>query len=165
MAAAGFLVAVVAFVLRFGFGFGFRPLLYAVMLLVLAGVVLIGVGFLGETVAGTRDEIRALDAGEDGAVWMLRKIDDTRLGLFRRGPGGRQPERRKPKLAKGLRPLTLNEEFVRGSSQSSIWVSQTNRNLRCKGRWAFIAAEASCQSCLTAVSLSHQQRVQGSFWC
>jgi predicted tellurium resistance membrane protein TerC len=58
--AAGLLVAIVAFVLRFGFDLGFRPLLYAVMLLVLSGIVLIGVGFLGETVAGTRDEIRAL---------------------------------------------------------------------------------------------------------
>jgi glycosyltransferase involved in cell wall biosynthesis len=58
--AAGLLVGIVAFVLRFGFGMGFRPLLYAVMLLVLSGIMLIGVGFLGETVAGTRDEIRAL---------------------------------------------------------------------------------------------------------
>jgi len=65
LATLGFLVGIVAFVLRFGFGFGFRPLLYAVMLLVLSGVVLIGVGFLGETVAGTRDEIRALTRAVD----------------------------------------------------------------------------------------------------
>ncbi len=60
LVAGGFLVGVVAFVLRFGFNEGFRPLLYAVMLLVISGIVLFGVGFLGETVAGTREEIRAL---------------------------------------------------------------------------------------------------------
>lgn len=60
LVAAGLLVAVVAFVLRFGFNQGFRPLLYAVMLLIISGIVLFGVGFLGETVASTREEIRAL---------------------------------------------------------------------------------------------------------
>ena len=60
LVAAGVLIGVVAFVLRFGFNEGFRPLLYAVMLLVISGVVLFGVGFLGETVAGTREEVRAL---------------------------------------------------------------------------------------------------------
>ncbi len=60
LVAAGFLLGIVAFVLRFGFNQGFRPLLYAVMLLVISGIVLFGVGFLGETVAGTREEIRAL---------------------------------------------------------------------------------------------------------
>jgi glycosyltransferase involved in cell wall biosynthesis len=60
LVAAGGLVGVVAFVLRFGFNQGFRPLLYAVMLLVISGIVLFGVGFLGETVAGTREETRAL---------------------------------------------------------------------------------------------------------
>ena len=57
---AGILLGVVAFVLRFGFNEGFRPLLYAVMLLVISGIVLFGVGFLGETVASTREEIRTL---------------------------------------------------------------------------------------------------------
>ena len=60
LVAAGGLVGIVAFVLRFGFDLGFRPLLYAVMLLVISGFVLFGVGFLGETVAGTREETRAL---------------------------------------------------------------------------------------------------------
>jgi glycosyltransferase involved in cell wall biosynthesis len=60
LVAAGVLLGVVAFVLRFGFNEGFRPLLYAVMLLVISGVVLFGVGFLGETVAATREEVRAL---------------------------------------------------------------------------------------------------------
>lgn len=58
--ASGLVVGIVAFVLRFGFNQGFRPLLYAVMLLVISGIALFGVGFVGEMVAGTRDEIRSL---------------------------------------------------------------------------------------------------------
>jgi glycosyltransferase involved in cell wall biosynthesis len=73
--AAGLLVAVVAFLLRFGFDLGFRPLLYAVMLLVLSGIVLIGVGFLGETVAGTRDEIRALTRAVEQLNRSLERRD------------------------------------------------------------------------------------------
>lgn len=73
--AAGFLVGIVAFVLRFGFDLGFRPLLYAVMLLVLAGIVLIGVGFLGETVAGTRDEIRSLSRAVEQLNRNLERRD------------------------------------------------------------------------------------------
>jgi glycosyltransferase involved in cell wall biosynthesis len=69
LVAAGGLVGIVAFVLRFGFAQGFRPLLYAVMLLVISGIVLFGVGFLGETVAGTREEVRALAR----AVALLRQ--------------------------------------------------------------------------------------------
>ncbi len=65
LVAAGLLLGIVAFVLRFGFGQGFRPLLYAVMLLVISGIVLFGVGFLGETVAATREEIRALGRAVD----------------------------------------------------------------------------------------------------
>lgn len=73
--AAGFLVGLAAFVLRFGFGLGFRPLLYAVMLLVLSGIVLIGVGFLGETVAGTRDEIRSLSRAVEQLNRTLERRD------------------------------------------------------------------------------------------
>jgi hypothetical protein len=51
---------VVAFVLRFGFGLGFRPLLYLVLVLVLGGLALFGVGFLGELLAGSREELRVL---------------------------------------------------------------------------------------------------------
>jgi len=73
--AAGFLVGIVAFVLRFGFDLGFRPLLYAVMLLMLSGIVLIGVGFLGETVAGTRDEVRALSRAVEQLSQSLERRD------------------------------------------------------------------------------------------
>jgi glycosyltransferase involved in cell wall biosynthesis len=56
----GFLVGLTALILRFGFGIGFRPLLDLVMVLVICGVALFGFGFIGEMVAGLRDETAAL---------------------------------------------------------------------------------------------------------
>lgn len=56
----GFLAGVAAFVLRFAFGYGFRPLLYLVITLVVSGIALFGFGFVGEMIAGTREEMRAL---------------------------------------------------------------------------------------------------------
>ena len=56
----GFLVGVVALVMRFGFGYGFRPLLDLVMVLVVSGIALFGFGFVGELLANLREEIRAL---------------------------------------------------------------------------------------------------------
>lgn len=58
----GFLVGVAALVLRFGYGYGFRPLLDLVMVLVISGIALFGFGFVGEMLAGTREEIRSLAA-------------------------------------------------------------------------------------------------------
>lgn len=55
----GLLTGLVALWLRFVEGFGFRPLLYLVILLVTVGVLLVGVGFLGELVAQMRDEVEA----------------------------------------------------------------------------------------------------------
>jgi glycosyltransferase involved in cell wall biosynthesis len=54
----GLLVGVVALVLRFGFDFGFRPFLNLVETMVICGVALFGFGFLGELVAGLREEQR-----------------------------------------------------------------------------------------------------------
>ena len=56
----GFLAGVFALVLRFGFGIGFRPLLNLVETMVICGVVLFGFGFVGELVAGLREETREL---------------------------------------------------------------------------------------------------------
>jgi glycosyltransferase involved in cell wall biosynthesis len=56
----GFLVGVLALVLRFAFGFGFRPLLNLVIVLVVSGIALFGFGFVGEMVAGLRAEVHAL---------------------------------------------------------------------------------------------------------
>lgn len=56
---AGVLTGLVALWFRFVEGVGFRPLLYLVILLVTVGVLLVGVGFLGELVAQMRDEVEA----------------------------------------------------------------------------------------------------------
>jgi glycosyltransferase involved in cell wall biosynthesis len=59
--AIGFLTGLTALVLRFGFGYGFRPLLDLVMVLVVSGIALFGFGFIGEMVANLREEVRVLD--------------------------------------------------------------------------------------------------------
>lgn len=56
----GFLVGVAAIILRFGYGVGLRPLLYLVILLIVAGIALFGFGFVGELQASSREELRAL---------------------------------------------------------------------------------------------------------
>jgi glycosyltransferase involved in cell wall biosynthesis len=62
----GFTAGVVALVLRFGYlvgighGVGFRPLLNLVETMVISGIVLFGFGFIGELVAGLREEQREL---------------------------------------------------------------------------------------------------------
>lgn len=58
----GLLTGGVALYLRFGPPhIGFRPLLDLIMVLVISGVVLFGFGFVGEMLAGMREEIRALE--------------------------------------------------------------------------------------------------------
>ncbi len=57
----GFVVGAYALVERFVYGVGFRPLLDLIMLLVLSGLILFGFGFVGELVAGMRDELRAME--------------------------------------------------------------------------------------------------------
>lgn len=58
--ALGFLVGVLAVILRLA-GHGFRPLLYLVILLVVAGLVLFAAGFLGESLAGITDRLDRLE--------------------------------------------------------------------------------------------------------
>jgi glycosyltransferase involved in cell wall biosynthesis len=54
----GFLAGVVALVLRFGYGIGFRPLLNLVETMVISGIALFGFGFVAELIAGFREEMR-----------------------------------------------------------------------------------------------------------
>jgi glycosyltransferase involved in cell wall biosynthesis len=65
---AGFAVFAYALIERYVFGLGFRPLLYLTMVLVLGGLLLFGFGFVGEMVAGMREEVRAL----------LREVEHSR---------------------------------------------------------------------------------------
>jgi glycosyltransferase involved in cell wall biosynthesis len=58
----GVVAGAVAVWLRFGPPqFGFRPLLDLIMVLVISGIALFGFGFVGEMVAGMREELRALE--------------------------------------------------------------------------------------------------------
>jgi glycosyltransferase involved in cell wall biosynthesis len=56
----GFLVGLAAIILRL-LGHGFRPMLYLVILLVIAGLVLFAAGFLGESLSGISDRIERLE--------------------------------------------------------------------------------------------------------
>lgn len=56
----GFLAGIAALVLRFGYGVGFRPLVDLVSMMVISGIALFGFGFVGEMVAGLREENREL---------------------------------------------------------------------------------------------------------
>lgn len=67
----GLLAGIVALVLRFGYGIGLRPLLNLVETMVISGIVLFGFGFLGEMIAGMREENRELARGSA----RLEKLD------------------------------------------------------------------------------------------
>jgi len=58
---SGFLVGVYALIERYVLQQGNRAFLYLVLLLVLAGLILFGFGFVGEMLAGMREEVRALE--------------------------------------------------------------------------------------------------------
>jgi glycosyltransferase involved in cell wall biosynthesis len=56
----GFLTGLVAIILRL-FGHGFRPVLYLVMLLVVAGLVLFAAGLMGESLAVVNDRLEGIE--------------------------------------------------------------------------------------------------------
>jgi glycosyltransferase involved in cell wall biosynthesis len=57
----GFLVGVYALIERYVLAHGNRAFLYLVLLLVIAGIALFGFGFVGELVAGVREDLRAME--------------------------------------------------------------------------------------------------------
>ena len=67
----GLLAGVIALVLRFGYGIGFRPLLNLVETMVISGIVLFGFGLLGEMIAGMQEETREIAR----ALARLDKLD------------------------------------------------------------------------------------------
>ncbi|OGU07809.1 MAG: hypothetical protein A2W29_11715 [Gemmatimonadetes bacterium RBG_16_66_8] len=73
--ALGFLVGAGALVLRFGFGVGFRPLLDLVMVLVISGIALFGFGFVGELLAGQREELRSLSRAVERLARSIERKD------------------------------------------------------------------------------------------
>ncbi len=74
--AAGFLAGVVALWIRVVNGVGFRPLLNLIETLVISGIALFGFGFIGELLAGQREELRELHrAVRDAAADRSRPPD------------------------------------------------------------------------------------------
>jgi glycosyltransferase involved in cell wall biosynthesis len=73
--ALGFMVGIAALILRFGYGMGFRPLLDLVLVLVVSGIALFGFGFVGEMLAGSREELRALNRSIDRIAASLDRED------------------------------------------------------------------------------------------
>ena len=67
----GFVAGVVALVLRFGYGIGFRPLLNLVETMVISGIVLFGFGLMGEMIAGMQEEQREVAR----SLSRLEKLD------------------------------------------------------------------------------------------
>jgi hypothetical protein len=57
--------------MRFGYGFGYRPLLNLVETMVISGIVLFGFGLLGEMIAGMQEETREIARG----LARLEKLD------------------------------------------------------------------------------------------
>jgi len=60
----GLITGIVALILRYGFHHGFRPLLYLVMLFVISGLLLLAMGFVGETLASVNERIARLEKGK-----------------------------------------------------------------------------------------------------
>jgi len=73
--ALGFLAGVVALIVRFGYDIGFRPLLNLIETLVISGIALFGFGFLGEMLAGQREEVRELHRAVTDAEAADRRQD------------------------------------------------------------------------------------------
>jgi glycosyltransferase involved in cell wall biosynthesis len=74
----GLLAGLVALVLRFGYGIGFRPLLELISVLVISGVALFGFGFLGELLAGQREDMRELHRSISALASELTRRRDSR---------------------------------------------------------------------------------------
>ncbi|MBI3982991.1 MAG: glycosyltransferase [Gemmatimonadetes bacterium] len=73
--ALGFAVGAAALVLRFGLGIGFRPLLDLVMVLVISGIALFGFGFVGEMLAGQREELRTLGRAVERLARAVERLE------------------------------------------------------------------------------------------
>ncbi len=71
----GFLGGVVAIILRFGYGIGFRPLLNLVETMVISGIALFGFGFVGEMIAGLREDLQGVRRDLTRVVSQSKRSD------------------------------------------------------------------------------------------
>jgi glycosyltransferase involved in cell wall biosynthesis len=74
----GLLAGIVALVLRFGYGIGFRPFLNLVETMIISGIALFGFGFVGEMIAGLREDIQALRQEVPRGALSRSSLDDER---------------------------------------------------------------------------------------
>lgn len=74
----GFLAGIAALIVRFGYGIGFRPLLNLIEVLVISGIALFGFGFVGELLAGQREEVRELHRAVRELTGELARRRDER---------------------------------------------------------------------------------------
>lgn len=74
----GFLAGVAALIVRFGYGVGFRPILNLIETLVISGIALFGFGFIGELLAGQREEVRELHRAVRELTGELARRRDER---------------------------------------------------------------------------------------
>ncbi len=73
----GILGGVAALVLRFGYGIGFRPLLNLIETMVISGIALFGFGFVGEMLAGLREELREVRGSAERAEREAREAREA----------------------------------------------------------------------------------------
>jgi glycosyltransferase involved in cell wall biosynthesis len=57
----GIIVGIIALILRYALHHGFRPLLYLVILLIISGLLLLAMGFIGETLASINERISSVE--------------------------------------------------------------------------------------------------------
>lgn len=81
------LTAVVAFVLRFGFDFGYRPLLYAVILFGISSLLTFVVGIVIETLVYLRDSLQELKGATDQLSSRVSALE----------PKSQRPTQREPR--------------------------------------------------------------------
>jgi glycosyltransferase involved in cell wall biosynthesis len=119
--ALAFLIAVVAFVLRFGFGIGYRPMLYAVILFAISGIVTFVVGIVVETLVYLRDSLNELKQENrnlnDTVSKMSSRLNKLSGGQSRErgnGSGDRRGGRRRKSMP---RPQDTGSGQSQGQSQ------------------------------------------------
>ena len=145
--AIGFLAGIVALVLRFGFGIGFRPLLNLVETMVISGIALFGFGFVGEMVAGLREELVVSRSSPATPRPRLPHRRTARLHPGRRRPAGQRPMRvrvvflthnypRFPGDVSGAFLATLASALIaRGTQRTGAGAERRRRGGRTSAEW------------------------------
>jgi len=71
----GIITGLIALFLRYVLHQGFRPILYLVILFILSGLLLLSMGFVGETLASINERISRIEKGIAGKSFLLHRKD------------------------------------------------------------------------------------------